>query len=400
MQKIAVFISHPIQYQVPLFKKLAAEPGIDLIVFFFWDYGVKETYDPQFGQKIKWDIPLLDGYRSEFLKNISSNQTSAHFLGEINPGLFSRIIKGNYDALIIFGWQTLSHWLAILTGFLVGTPVFIRGENPFNQELKKNFFKRIIKQIILRGLFKLVQGFFYIGEENKNFYLYYGVPKSKLYFIPYAVDNDRFITEAKRFKPLKNKLKAKLGIKEKQKVILFSGKLVSGKRPLDLILAYEKLIDGKLKKGILNPALVFIGNGPIKNKLEEYVKKNKLKDVYFTGFKNQNEIAEFYAIGDVFVLPSGGETWGLVVNEAMCFNLPVIISDAVSCGRDLIIQGKNGYIFPVGDIELLSNYLKEILSSQKICREMGKKSKEIIFKWSFNQNVKDILDAVNYNKEK
>jgi len=395
MKKIAVFISHPVQYQVPLFRRLASEPSIDLKLFFFWDFGVKETYDPQFGQKIKWDIPILEGYKYEFLKNIAHNKTSAHFLGEINPSLFLKIIKDNYDAIIVFGWQTISHWFAILTGFLTRTPVFVRGENPFNQEFKKNFLKRILKQIVLRGLFKLVHGFFYIGEENKKFYLYYGVPESKLYFAPYAVDNNRFIAEAKKLKFSKNKLKNKLGIKEKQKVILFSGKLVSGKRPMDLILAHKELINKKIKNGILNPVLVFMGNGPLKPELEKYIKKNNLRDVHFVGFKNQNEMPEFYAMADIFVLPSAGETWGLVVNEAMCFNLPVIVSDAVSCGRDLIIQGGNGYIYPVGDKILLSEYLGKILSSQKVVRDMGKKSFEIISKWNFDEDINIIISAIN-----
>ena len=394
MKKIAVFISHPIQYQTPLFKKLAAQPGIDLTVFFFWDFGVKETYDPQFGQKVKWDIPVLEGYKSEFLKNISHNKTSANFFGEINPGLFFKIANGRYDAMIVFGWQTISHWFAILAGFLTGTPVFVRGENPFNQEPKKSFFKKIVKQIVLRGLFKLIKGFFYIGEENKEFYRYYGVPESKLYFVPYAADNDRFMAEAKKLKPIKDKLKRKLGISKQQNVILFSGKLVNGKRPFDLISAYEELIGEMLKERSLRPALVFMGNGPIKANLEKYVKQNELDQVYFVGFKNQSEMPEFYVIADVFVLPSGGETWGLVVNEAMCFSLPVIVSSAVSCGKDLIIPGQNGYIFSVGDKKSLLDCLNKILSNQKIAKEMSKKSFEIISKWNFDEDIKGILKAI------
>ena len=129
---------------------------------------------------------------------------------------------------------------------------------------------------VLRGLFKLIKGFFYIGEENKEFYRYYGVPESKLYFVPYAADNDRFMAEAKKLKPIKDKLKRKLGISKQQNVILFSGKLVNGKRPFDLISAYEELIGEMLKERSLRPALVFMGNGPIKANLEKYVKQNEL----------------------------------------------------------------------------------------------------------------------------
>ena len=399
MKKVAVFISHPIQYQVPLFKRLAVEPGVDLTVFFFWDFGVQETYDPQFGQKVKWDIPLLDGYKSEFLKNISPDKTSAHFFGEANPELFSRIINGHYDAMIVFGWQTISHWCAIVTGFLTGTPIFIRGENPFYQEPEKSFLKRIIKHIVLRGLFKLAAGFFYIGEENRKFYRYYGVPDSKLHFVPYAADNDRFMAEAKKLKPMKDGLKRKLGIQKQQNIILFSGKLVNGKRPLDLIMAYEKLVREILKKRGAKPALVFVGNGPIKSDLEEYAKKNMLDQIYFVGFKNQNELPEFYAMADVFVLPSGGETWGLVVNEAMCFSIPVIVSSVVSCGKDLIIPGRNGYVFPVGDEKSLADCLQKVLEQDAVMKKMGKESFKIISRWNFTEDIKGMRKAMGIRND-
>jgi len=396
MKKIAIFISHPVQYQVPIFKKIAAHPDINLTVFFFWDYGVKETYDPKFGQGVKWDIPLLEGYKHEFLKNISPKETSAHFFGEINPGLFSKIFKGKYDALIIFGWQTMSHWLAIFTAILTRTPFFLRGENSLSKEFKKNIFKRCIKQIIMRSLFKFASGLFFIHEENKRFYMHYGVPESKLYPVHYAIDNEKFILEAEKLIPLKNKLKLKLGINKEQKVILFSGKLVSGKRPFDLISAYEKLLEKAKENKTPKPALVFIGNGPIKGELEKYAKENKLDQIYFAGFKNQNEISESYAIGDVLVLPSEGETWGLVVNEAMCFKLPIIVSEAVDCGSNLVVHGKNGYVFPVSDIESLSKYINEILSNKKTSDEFGKESLNLISKWSFNQNVEDVVNAINH----
>jgi len=396
MKKIAIFISHPIQYQAPIFRKLAAEPDVDATVFYFWDYGVEERYDPQFGQKVKWDIPLIDGYKHEFLKNISLCRTSARFFGEINPGVFSRIAGGRFDAVIIFGWQTASHWFAIAAGIITGTPIFLRGENLLSRELKKSIFKRALKQVVMRLLFKLASGIFYIHEENKKFYLHYGVPELKLHPVHYAIDNDMFMAEAKKMKSSRTELKAKLGIKEKQRVILFSGKIVSGKRPLDLIFAYEKLIGRDSQKGAAKPALVFIGNGPEKSELEGYVARKQLRDMYFVGFKNQTEIGACYAIGDVFVLPSGGETWGLVVNEAMCFGLPIIVSDQVACGAELVIPGENGFVFPVWDIDALVDYLDVVLSNRNVAVRMGRKSKEIVSTWSFDQNVRDIVDAVNY----
>src|ERR1700689_4809686 len=104
--KIALFASHPIQYQAPFFKQLAAEPGIDLTVYFNWNFGVgREQYDPGFGRKIVWDTPLLEGYRFTFLKNFSFRPSSAHFLGEINPGAIIEIFRRRYDAVVVYHWN-------------------------------------------------------------------------------------------------------------------------------------------------------------------------------------------------------------------------------------------------------------------------------------------------------
>ena len=157
---------------------------------------------------------------------------------------------------------------------------------------------------------------------------------------------------------------------------------------MDLLRAYELLIVGYRLS--LTPALVFVGDGILRPELEKYVKDHKLFNVHFVGFKNQTELPNYYAISDVFVLPSGaGETWGLVANEAMCFDLPVIVSDAVGCGYDLVKQGKNGFVFPLGDIEKLTEYLFSILSGN-----YKQKSFEIIKNYSHEKDIEGIRRAL------
>ena len=99
----------------------------------------------------------------------------------------------------------------------------------------------------------------------------------------------------------------------------------SEKNPMLLLQAYERLKQP-------NKALAIVGNGLLRRDLEEYVIDHKLKSVYFFGFKNRYEVPDYYAIADVLILPSDQETWGIVVNEALCFGLPVIVSDQVGAG--------------------------------------------------------------------
>lgn len=386
--KLAVFMSHPIQYQVPLLRKIAAREEIDLTAYFFWDFGVKETKDPEFKQNVKWDIPILEGYKYKFIKNYSKNPSS-NFFGQLNFGVIPELFKNKYDAVLLYGWNSFPNWLAFIFAPLVGTKIILTGESPLSQELKKSKLILAVKSVVLKIVFWLSSAIMYIGKENKKFYEFYNVPENKLFFMPYAVENERFIEEKNKLFGKRDEFRKKLNILTDTTVILFTGKLFQKKRPMDLLRAYSEIKDEK-------KTLVFVGDGEQRNDLEKFVEEDKLENVHFVGFKNQTELAEFYILSDVFILPSGaGETWGLVVNEAMCFGLPVIVSDVVGCGADLIRQGENGYIFPCGDVGSLKNSLEAIIRDKKSRENFGKKSLEIISGYSQDVDVRSIVEVLN-----
>lgn len=388
--KIAILQSHPIQYFAPFFKEITKCLRIDLTVYYCSDFGVKETEDPELGRKIKWDLPLLEGYKYKFLKNYSptSSILDAPF-ALINPSIINEILKNRYDAIIIHGWNHITFWFAYISAILNRTPIFTMSETPLNQELLKPRWKILVKRLLFKSLFKWVTVFLAIGTWNKEFYNFYGVSDDRIFFIPYSVDNERFIKSYEEMIKKKNKLKKGLGISQEKVVIMFSGKLIEKKRPLDILMAYEKIKLG-------NKALIFVGDGCLKETLKSYVKEKGLQNVYFIGFKNQSELSRYYAMADLFVLPSGiGETWGLVVNEAMCFHLPIVASNIVGCVRDLVEHGKNGFIFKAGDVDALSKMLTRLLKDSKLRKKFGKESFGIISKWDYKADIKGILSALD-----
>lgn len=392
--KLAALTSHPIQYQTPLFRKLANHPDIDLTAYFCWNFGIqKEQIDTEFGVKFKWDIPLLDGYKYKFLLNLSL-KPSGSFFGCINPGIIREIFKHKYDAIWVHGWSSFTSLLAVLSAKAFGSKVFLRGENPFCHELTKPSWKRFIKKPLLQyGLFPFVDAFLYIGEENKAFYQYYRIPDKKLFFTPYCVDNKRFYGEYVKLREKKFESKKTLHLPHDKVIILYVAKLIDKKRPFDLLYAYAAIPSDK-------KALVFVGEGYLRKDMERYVQGKGLKDVHFTGFKNQSEISAYYAIGDIFVLPSGiGETWGLVVNEAMNSGLPIVVSDMVGSGKNLVSQGENGFVFPMGDITKLGEHLKMLIDNKDLRESMGKKSLDLVKKYSFEQDIDGILTALDHTKE-
>ena len=220
MKKLAIITTHPIQYQTPLFKKLAKKLP-NLQVFFASRHGLSSKYiDPEFRKKIKWDIGsrMLDGYKSEFSKNQNKNinQFSLNFLN-----LEKKLIKGNYDHILVLGWNNLLYISAILYALKHKIKLILRVET--NLLLKINPIKRLIKKIILKNLFKKINYFLAIGILNKNFLLNHNVPRKKIYSGPYFVDNNFF----------SKKIKKKS--KNKKKIVLFVGKLIQRKNPFEFL---------------------------------------------------------------------------------------------------------------------------------------------------------------------
>lgn len=389
-KEIIYFLSHPIQYFSPLLREMAKR--MELIVYYFSDASIKGNVDKGFGQPVKWDTPLLEGYDYRFLKNFSGKKNLDNRLFDVfNPAVIKTIRKSKAPILIVNGWSYSSTLMAIFFGKLFGKEVWLRAESPLNQELHKSklviFLKKIFLKEILFNLF--VSKCLYIGIQSKRFFEFYGVPQHKLVFTPYSVDNAFFIEKKKELKKRNLPTRLDLGLPVEKKIILYCGKYIPKKRPMDLIKAFHLMNDG-------NCALVMVGEGGLRNEMEQYINSEKLQHVYLTGFINQSLISNYYAVADVFVMCSGlGETWGLSVNEAMNFEKPVIVSETCGCCEDLVEYGENGYTFKEGDVKELSDKLSMILHNDQFRFEAGKRSAEIIKGFSIEKIAENIEAALN-----
>jgi glycosyltransferase involved in cell wall biosynthesis len=380
------FLSHPIQYVSPLLRELSA---YNKLTVYYYGGQSAVNLDSGFGQKVTWDIPLLDGYEHVFLNNSSCrNGMNTRFFDAINWSIFRLLRKSEDNVVILNGWAYLSDWIVLFSARLYGKKVWMRAEMPWNQEaLKVNSIKKSMKYFIFKYLvFKyLIDNFLYIGSQNKQYYLMHGVKESKLIFAPYSVDNQRF-------QGLKTdgKITRKMwGVDEKQIVILFSGKLINKKRPLDLLRAFHRLNNA-------NVTLFYMGDGPLRQDLEDFIKIHGIDHVIISGFINQSEIASIYSMGDIFVMCSGlGETWGLSVNEAMNFGLPVVVSATCGSSFDLVENGKNGYIFREGDTNSLSSILEELVENPEKRESMGSASRVKINEFSHEVTRQNISKFLN-----
>lgn len=385
--KLAILNTHPIQYFAPLYKELAKEKNIDLTVLYCSKWGLEEYVDPQFKTKFKWDIPLLDGYNYKFLKNFRKTQDVNKFFNLINLEIIPELIKNKYDVLWINGHNSFTNIVTVITAKILGIKLLMRAETQLLVEPVR--IKKLLRKPVMKLFYSLFSGFLYIGTRNKEYYKYLGVSDGKLFLVPYSVNNDFFISKVELAKKNKTEIKTRYQLNNNHN-ILYASKLLKRKNPIDLLKAFEFV-----QQKIDNANLIFVGTGEEENNLKNYVKDNKIHNVYFLGFINQSELPDIFAISDIFVLPAINEQWGLIINEAMCAGLPIITTDVVGAAPDLVKEGINGFTYKAGDIKELSEKLLIILSDENLRIKMGNSSKEIISGWSYKESILGIKKALS-----
>jgi glycosyltransferase involved in cell wall biosynthesis len=390
--RLAYLVSHPIQYQAPLLRRVAQEPDIDLTVFFGSDFSVRGYKDEGFGVGVKWDVPLLDGYRHEFLPVLRDNANPGA-LSPLNYGIFSRL-RGSgralaFDVLWVHGYSSFNTLQGMLAAKSLGVPVLVRAE-PWLGDRDRSGPTLAAKQLFFRLLRGLVDGALPIGTLNAEYWRHYLGEDFPLYRMPYAVDNDYFQGHSGEAREGRAALQNELKLDPARPVILFASKLQSRKRCGDLVEAYKDLSPG----GGPRPYLVIVGDGEERAALERQVAESRLEGVRFCGFRNQSELPRFFDLATVFVLPSRHEPWGLIVNEVMNAGRAVIVSDEVGCQPDLIEDGVEGCVFPAGDVAALTDARRKVLATPETAAAMGRRGLAKVRAWDFEEDVRGLRQAI------
>jgi glycosyltransferase involved in cell wall biosynthesis len=380
MKRLAIITTHPIQYNAPLFRLLNERKRIKVKVFYTWGQSKDAVFDARFGVQRSWDIPLLEGYEYEFVKNTSKQPDSNRFWGVVNPGLIKQLKQEEFDAVLVYRWSLFSH-LRILRSFGDSPQLFFRGDSHL---LKlQSGLRGVIKDWLLRLVYQKVDKVFYVGEHNKVYYQQFGVKEEQLIYAPHAIDNDRFAMDADNWEEKARKERAALSIPPNSIVFLYAGKFYEVKQ-LDLLIDVFKQLKGDQYR------LLLVGNG----EQEKQLRASAADDdrILFQPFRNQSEMPLVYRLGDVFVLPSKSETWGLAVNESMASSRPAIISDACGCAPELILQGETGLVFNSTDANDLLKQMQYFNTTEK-ARKMGEQSLEHIKHFTL-ERVATAIEAV------
>lgn len=383
--RLAIVVSHPIQYYAPLYQRLALRDDLEINVFFTWHAGQAPVQDRGFGHSVAWDIPLTDGYAFELVPNTASDPGTHHFLGLRNPSLVDRISRWRPDAVHITGWAWLSHLRALRSFRRLGIPVLFRGDSHLLDDSREGI-RWWIKRVVLTSVFRWPTAFLFVGSANRAYYEAFGVEADRLHWCPHSIDVSRFAEPADALERSAAEWRQQLAIGEDRRVLLFAGKFEPKKRPVELMQAVRNFADERVM-------LVLVGAGELEREVQAIAAADPGR-FRVLPFQNQSRMPVVYRLGDVLVLPSAfGETWGLAVNEAMACGRPVIVSDRVGCAADLV-DGGCGRVFPWTDFSVMIRAVNEMTADRRALAQQGRTATLSAEKFAILRTEEAIIDCL------
>jgi glycosyltransferase involved in cell wall biosynthesis len=329
---LAIFESHPVQYRTPVYRELQRLVRNQFHVFYATDVSVRGNHDVGFGRVVAWDDALLEGYPNTVLQQ--ERGVPLHGFCSLHGKGLSGVFAKYRPAAILQTQFLYEYDFAVLAqAMLRRIPVWIRQETQ-DEANRRSWGKNVLRSIAFRIAYSFVDKAFFFGELNRRHLVQYGIHPQRLVRSPYSTP-DRFEGVSKsQFSQIREDCRAKLGIERDCVVFAFFGKLIPKKNP-DLLLQAMPMLPADLKR---RAVVLLVGSGDLQREMEGQsllLEKWGIQSI-FAGFVNQSAIRNYYAASDIVILPSRreGETWGLVVNEALQAGCGVVISDAVGCGPE------------------------------------------------------------------
>lgn len=375
--RLLAIASHPIQYQVPIFRRLSRLlDGQFEVVFKDTDMGTG-GFDPEFGIQVKWDTPVLEGYSHRALDSLSPIGSLKGFIETSRPAAI----------LLTLSYTDPLTWQVLATAEALRIPILWRFEGN-DEGTSQAGVKRLLRSHLLRFLYKKVAAFLSIGEACDRHLRNHGVDQARIFRSPYNVEDELFEKMHDDLSPSRDSLRAELALMAEDFAFIVVGKFIDRKNPLLAIRALARCADSRMK-------LIFVGTGPLEVEIRSACKRLLPESQYaLVGFANQTQLARFYVAADAALLPSDFETWGLVVNEAQHFALPVIVSSNVGCRVDLVIPGETGWIFSAGDPDDLAHKMAFLAKNREASRLMGGRGHSLVQRYTTSTATQGICDAL------
>lgn len=359
--KILIISNIPSPYRIDFFNELGKH--VDLTVVF-------EARNAK-GITFNWNVDSIKNFKVVFLKEGFINEK------RINFKILKYIKKNTYDHIIITSYVYLTEMAALLVLKARRIPYYLEIDGGLIRQ--ENILKKSYKKLLISN----AKGYFSPSKLSDDYLVHYGAKRNLIFRYPFTSLNKSDILEKVISNDEKKILKKELEISEK-KVILAVGQFIH-RKGFDVLINSSKDIDQDI-------GIYLVGGNPT-NEYIELKNKYKLDNVYFEGFKSKEQLSKYFKVADLFVLPTREDIWGLVVNEAMSFGLPIITTDNCIAGLELIENDINGYLIPVDRDMELTLKIQQLFSSEEKTRQISNANLNKIKHYTI-QNMVDVHLAV------
>ena len=388
--RLAIVVSHPIQHFVHFYRALAAEPGIELKVFFCSKIGLKAYHDTEMNAVIKWSGDMVSGYDHEFLPEAESI-TKVSFKTINNPGINAALKGFAPDAVMLYGYSQTTQLRALLWCRLNRVPALMTGDGNF--VTKRSALRAFLRNAALKFILSLVSAFLTVGDQNEQMLAAVGINRAKMFRVPFSIDETTYLDHFNRRAEERQRIRTLHNIADDAFVLLFVGKISARKRAQDLVSAWQAIAEKSSER--LNITLLFCGDGPELAELRQQSGAAKANSI-FAGFVNTDTLPAYYCAADVLVHPSEHDPHPLVCSEAACIGLPMILSDKVGAvgPTDIARDGENSLVYPCTNIAELAKCINMLHDDKNKYALMSSNSHRIFLQCDMKASVSGILAAL------
>lgn len=388
--KLAVVVSHPIQYYAPFYRAIAADGSVDIKVFYCTRVGLDPVMDPRMGVEIAWKVDLLGGYEHEFLPEAPGIK-SARSLAVNNPSITGRLADFKPDVVLVHGYAHVTLMRAIVWCRRHGIPLMSISDRSLYGLTTS--MRSAARKVVLPLILKQFTAFLVISDPVHRFYTTFGAKDEQVFRVPSMLDGGFWECRERREEE-RRRIRGELGL-DGQLVVLYVGKFIPLKRVGDLVEAMELL---KQRQPTKRPiTLMLAGDGMLRKELEERAKARGIP-AHFLGFVNMDKLPGYYCAADALAHPSENESFGMIAVEASVFGLPLVMSDRVGAvGPTSIARpGENTIVYRCADVPALADALERLANEPETCARMSAASLRLAEDHDGRESVQNTLAAIRY----
>ena len=361
--RVAVVSPEPTPYRVPLFDRVAADASIDLTVI----------YAAHSVAHRAWTVAPT--HRHVVLRGVAvpGAERLLRHQYPLTPGIAKALRNAQPDVVVVSGWSTFASQRAIAWCRAHGVPYVLLVES--HDLGPRAAWRRAIKGAIVPRLLRAAASVLVVGSAARKSVVAGGATSVRVF--ANTIDVTAWATRAEQLERRPP---------DDDVVVLSVARLVPEKGIDDLIRAVAEAGDSRLR-------LVIAGDGPRREALVELAAGLGVR-LTLLGHVAEAELARTYVDADVFALLSHHEPWGVAVNEAAASGLPLLLSDRVGAASDLLVDGRNGFLVPVGDVHEAAAALNRLAADPELRQELGTRSRELMRDWGYEPSVDNFVAAM------